>query len=190
MKTEIGEYIVGAWLKLVEKCDFVDYNVRPPVKGLEGLGELDVVGVRLKNKTIFLCEVTTHLSGIGYYDFPTTLKKVREKFSRQKKYAEKHLPKDFRIIFMFWSPVVSPKYAKAIEKNNVGLEIIFNSEYSKRIEEVKDIITGQTKDFGNPFIRMLQIIEALKCPCGSGKKYKKCGLLNTEEHQKFMNGKK
>jgi preprotein translocase subunit SecA len=24
------------------------------------------------------------------------------------------------------------------------------------------------------------------CPCGSGKKYKKCGLLNTEEHQRFM----
>lgn len=27
------------------------------------------------------------------------------------------------------------------------------------------------------------------CPCGSGKKYKKCGLLNTEEHQKLMAGK-
>ena len=24
------------------------------------------------------------------------------------------------------------------------------------------------------------------CPCGSGKKYKKCGMLNTEEHQKNM----
>ena len=24
------------------------------------------------------------------------------------------------------------------------------------------------------------------CPCGSGKKYKKCGLLNTLEHQKLM----
>ncbi len=24
------------------------------------------------------------------------------------------------------------------------------------------------------------------CPCGSGKKYKKCGLLNTQEHQKKM----
>jgi preprotein translocase subunit SecA len=24
------------------------------------------------------------------------------------------------------------------------------------------------------------------CPCGSGKKYKKCGMLNTEEHQGFM----
>jgi preprotein translocase subunit SecA len=27
------------------------------------------------------------------------------------------------------------------------------------------------------------------CPCGSGKKYKKCGLLNTPEHQKLMQGK-
>ena len=25
------------------------------------------------------------------------------------------------------------------------------------------------------------------CPCGSGKKYKKCGELNTEEHQRLMN---
>ena len=30
MKTEMGEYIVGAYLKLVEGCDVVDYNVRPP----------------------------------------------------------------------------------------------------------------------------------------------------------------
>ncbi len=27
------------------------------------------------------------------------------------------------------------------------------------------------------------------CPCGSGKKYKKCGLLNTAEHQKLMANK-
>jgi preprotein translocase subunit SecA len=27
------------------------------------------------------------------------------------------------------------------------------------------------------------------CPCGSGKKYKKCGLLNTEEHQRLMAAK-
>jgi preprotein translocase subunit SecA len=25
-----------------------------------------------------------------------------------------------------------------------------------------------------------------QCPCGSGKKFKKCGLLNTEEHQRLM----
>jgi len=28
------------------------------------------------------------------------------------------------------------------------------------------------------------------CTCGSGKKYKKCGMLNTEEHQKLMREKK
>ncbi|MFZ2049021.1 MAG: preprotein translocase subunit SecA [Minisyncoccia bacterium] len=28
-----------------------------------------------------------------------------------------------------------------------------------------------------------------QCPCGSGKKYKKCGLLNTEEHQRLMSKK-
>lgn len=27
------------------------------------------------------------------------------------------------------------------------------------------------------------------CPCGSGKKWKKCGELNTEEHQRLMNAK-
>jgi preprotein translocase subunit SecA len=27
------------------------------------------------------------------------------------------------------------------------------------------------------------------CPCGSGKKFKKCGLLNTEEHQKLVSQK-
>jgi len=27
------------------------------------------------------------------------------------------------------------------------------------------------------------------CPCGSGKKYKKCGLLETEEHKRLMAGK-
>jgi preprotein translocase subunit SecA len=29
-----------------------------------------------------------------------------------------------------------------------------------------------------------------ECPCGSGKKWKKCGMLNTEEHQKLMAQKK
>jgi preprotein translocase subunit SecA len=29
-----------------------------------------------------------------------------------------------------------------------------------------------------------------ECQCGSGKKYKKCGMLNTEEHQRLMREKK
>lgn len=45
MATEMGEYLVGAYLKLVEGCDFVDYNVRVPGGGMAGLNELDVVGI-------------------------------------------------------------------------------------------------------------------------------------------------
>jgi hypothetical protein len=35
IKTDIGEYAVGAYLKIIKKCDFVDYNVRSPGGGLE-----------------------------------------------------------------------------------------------------------------------------------------------------------
>ena len=40
--TEMGEYVVGAWLREIGGCDFVNYNVRPPVGGNEGhvLGNL------------------------------------------------------------------------------------------------------------------------------------------------------
>jgi hypothetical protein len=48
MLTEIGEYIVGAYLQLCEECDVVDYNARPPGGGLVGLEELDVVGFNFK----------------------------------------------------------------------------------------------------------------------------------------------
>lgn len=176
MKTEIGEYIIGAWLKIVKKCDFVDYNVRPPTGGLEGLGELDVVGLDLKNESVFVCEVVTHTYGMGYYDFKTTMRKIKQKFLRQQKYAQKFLPAHFKKHFMFWSPVVTPKYVEGIEKisKDTGLELIINSEYSKKINEIKMAIQNKQNDFGNPFIRTLQILEVLKCSCGSGKKYKKC----------------
>jgi hypothetical protein len=64
MKTEIGEYIVGVYLKLIKKCDFIEYNARPSGGGLVGLNELDVIGFDFKSKTVYLCEVTTHISGL------------------------------------------------------------------------------------------------------------------------------
>ena len=64
MKTEIGEYVVGAYLKLCLECDFVDYNVRPPTSGLEGLAEFDVIGLRFGDTTAYVCEVSTHLGGL------------------------------------------------------------------------------------------------------------------------------
>jgi len=89
MLTNIGEYIVGAYLKLKLGCDFVDYNVRPPGGGLEGLHELDVIGLDFKNSIAYLCEVTTHIRGTLYRDNRTTVERVKKKHERQKEYGHR-----------------------------------------------------------------------------------------------------
>ena len=81
MGTEIGEYIVGACLKLIKGCDVVDHNVRRPGGGLSGLDELDVLGLDFKNRIAYLCEVTTHLDGLLYGSGNAeTVKRIKTKY--------------------------------------------------------------------------------------------------------------
>ncbi|MEO0074488.1 MAG: hypothetical protein ABIK31_00050 [candidate division WOR-3 bacterium] len=110
MKTDIGEYIVGAYLKIIKKCDFVDYNVRPPGGGVKGLDEIDVIGLDFRNKIAYLCEVTTHIRGVLYNNNKTTVDKIKRKHKKQIEYARKHLAYFQNHIFMFWSPVVPEGY--------------------------------------------------------------------------------
>ena len=74
MNTEMGELLIGAYLKVIEGCDVVCYNQRPPGGGLKGLHELDVLGLHFGKRTAFLCEVTTHTGGLLYVNNPTTVK--------------------------------------------------------------------------------------------------------------------
>jgi len=162
IKTDIGEYAVGAYLKIIKKCDFVDYNVRSPGGGLEGLNELDVVGLDFKNKTAYLCEVTTHIRGVLYKDNITTVNKINIKYKRQKKYANKHLSDFPKRYFMIWSPVVPKGYiTKELEKID-GLELVINKKYAQCIDELRLKAKELTNDVGNPFFRMLQILEHLR----------------------------
>jgi hypothetical protein len=162
IKTEIGEYLVGAYLKIIEECDFIDYNVRPPGGGLKGLNELDVVGLDFKNETAYLCEVTTHIRGVLYKDNKTTIEKIKKKYMRQKEYANKYLPGFLKRHFMFWSPVVPKGYiTKELEKID-GLELVINKKYAQCIDELRVKAKELTNDVGNPFFRMLQILEHLR----------------------------
>jgi len=162
IKTDIGEYIVGAYLKIIEECDFIDYNVRPPGGGLKGLNELDVVGLDFKNETAYLCEVTTHIRGVLYKDNKTTIEKIKKKYMRQKEYANKYLPGFLKRHFMFWSPVVPKGYiTKELEKID-GLELVINKKYAQCIDELRIKAKELTNDVGNPFFRMLQILEHLR----------------------------
>jgi preprotein translocase subunit SecA len=63
-----------------------------------------------------------------------------------------------------------------------------------KLQEVRsdaDAITGAGgRTSGNPpASKKSEVGRNDPCPCGSGKKYKNCGLKNTEEHQKLMVGK-
>ncbi|MCX6765217.1 MAG: SEC-C metal-binding domain-containing protein, partial [Candidatus Nealsonbacteria bacterium] len=66
--------------------------------------------------------------------------------------------------------------------DNVDLMVVnamFQTSLKPQPQQVKSIPAGQ-KEIGRND----------PCPCGSGKKWKKCGMLNTEEHQRLMREKK
>ena len=168
MKTEMGEYVVGAYLKEVLRCDFVDYNVRPPGGGLEGLGELDVVGLRFSDRMAYLCEVTTHLDGLQYGTYAATVKRVQDKYKRQRAYAQKHLTHFKNVEFMFWSPVVRVGALTKALSGIDGLQIIINGAYTDRVRELEAQAKRTTRDAGNPFFRVLQLLAHLRTKGGTG----------------------
>ena len=162
MKTEMGEFLVGAYMREVLTCDFVGYNVRPPGGGLEGLAELDVVGLKFDDRIAYLCEVTTHLDGLQYGTYATTIQRVKDKFKRQQAYARKHLPQFKKVHYMFWSPVVRVgALTKALAQID-GLQFVINEAYTACVRELEAKAKETTRDTGNPFFRGLQIMAHLR----------------------------
>jgi len=161
MNTEMGEYIVGACLKLLKECDFVDYNVRRPGGGLAGLNEIDAVGLDFKTKTAYLCEVTTHLDGLLYVNANTTIERINKKYQKLKEYAKDFLSDFPNRHFMFWSPVVRESIAIELKKIN-GLELVINKNYTAHVKRLQELAKKGTHDTGNPTFRVLQILEHLR----------------------------
>jgi hypothetical protein len=162
LNPEMGELAVGAYLKLCSRCAFVDYNVRPPGGGLEGLGELDVVGLDPDAGRAFLCEVTTHIRGLLYTSNTETVERIRKKHARQREYAAKHLKAFPQVTFMFWSPVVPVGCVTEGLAKIEGLQLVVNQEYARRISELRELARTAAHDSGNDFFRVLQILEHLR----------------------------
>ena len=162
MLTDVGEYIVGAYLRLILKCDFVDYNVRAPGGGLQGLDELDVLGLDFRHKRCYLCEVTTHIRGVLYRNNQETVRRITRKYEYQKRYARAHLPQFKHARFMFWSPVVPRGYITDRLERLSGVELFINGRYKQAVEEVREIAAQVTYDARNPFFRVLQILEHMR----------------------------
>jgi hypothetical protein len=155
MATEAGEFIVGAYLQHIHKCGIILYNVRPPGGRLAGLNELDVIGLNLPAKEAFMCEVTTHLHGMR----PQMVLRMPRKHEQQKLYAKAHL-QGFSVRYQVWSPLVTPKQSETLRA--VGFEVIVNADFTRAVEELKQIAKETKYDTGNPFMRTLQILGHLK----------------------------
>lgn len=161
MLTDIGEYVVGAYLQLKLDCDVVDYNARPPGGGLQGLEELDVIGLNLKTRTAYLCEVTTHIRGLQYGDQRVTIERIKKKYQRQQLYGTKYLG-DFSREHMFWSPVVPVGFLTERLSEIEGLQCVINGDYKRRIGELQTLAAETTHDARNPVFRLLQILGHLR----------------------------
>ena len=170
----IGEEIVGTYIRECLDCDFVDYNVE--TRGEQG--EIDVIGINLKEKKAYVCEVVTHLTtGIQYVKDrrPDTYKRLVNKFKKDINYGKKFL-KGFKISYMLWTPIV--KHSSNIIYNQfesirkvqedifkefkVKLEIISNELYQEKLNELRAVAKNKTSASNLNVLRYLQIEEHLK----------------------------
>ena len=76
----LGEELVGSYLREVRECGFVEFNLRTRFVP----GEIDVIGINTAKKTVYICEVATHLGGLQYVKerHPDNVERFVKKFEK------------------------------------------------------------------------------------------------------------
>lgn len=171
----LGEELVAAYLEHIKGCQFIQQNVYTP----DVQGEIDVVGIDLKTKSIYVCEVAIHLTtGLLYVKNgkPNNVGKLTEKFSKDIEYANKYFP-EYQKHFMLWSPIV--KNSKKTSKHNqikdleviqenlrrkyeVEIDFIINEKFLECLDELREFARDTTKELKSPVLRLMQVEEYLK----------------------------
>lgn len=168
-----GEEIVAAYLEHIKGCDFIQRNLYT----IDVQGEIDVVGIDLESKNLFVCEVAIHLGGLQYTKDrkPNNVEKLVDKFSKDISYANEYF-EEYSKKFMLWSPVVreskkGSKYNQMGEVRKiyetikaefgVSIELVINKEFLSRLHELREYARKETKELKSPIMRLLQIEQAL-----------------------------
>jgi hypothetical protein len=173
---EIGEEIVGAYLKECLKCDFVEYSYDLGEKQ----AECDVVGIEIAAKKIYFCEVATHTRGFLYVNQktrqPDNYERLVRKFTSVVRFARKRFS-EFDQIFMFWSPIVRESRATAKHdalkdvqavvrtcnlELRIDLRLVVNDDYLRKLQELRNVAREKGADSPFSIIRFLQIEEKLR----------------------------
>lgn len=165
----VGEQFVAEYLRCIKGCDFVETNLYTLSQG-----EIDVVGINLRERKVYLCEVAVHLTiGLQYVKNkqPNNVEKMIEKFERNIVFANSNFP-DYEKYFMLWSPIV--KTAKTGAKHNqmrdiqdikkyildnhsIDIDMKINNEFKNCITELKNHVKCKTEEMKSPISRFLQI---------------------------------
>jgi hypothetical protein len=162
---DIGESLVGAYMRYVEGCPIVLYNSFLT----DQQGEVDVVAVKPGHagaaRAVYLCEVTTHIGGLN----TKTKLKIRDKLARVREFAELTFPDDdYR--FQWWSPVVNKGLTTVMfdelrdewAGEDRSLEFVINEEYTRRIGELVEHARKNPSATAEDAYRMLQMLTRLK----------------------------
>lgn len=170
----IGEQLVSSYLRYIRGCEFIQTNLYT----VDSQGEIDVVGINLKEKKVYVAEVAIHLTtGLQYVKDrrPNNVQKLTEKFSRDIEYANKYF-KDYDKHFMLWSPVVksgnkTPEYNQLSHISDIGsnirakydvdIEFVINEQFLSCLNEMRNFAKSETSDLKCPVMRSLQIEEWL-----------------------------
>jgi Holliday junction resolvase-like predicted endonuclease len=170
----VGEQLVASYLQYIRGCEFTQQNLY--TTGSQG--EIDVVGINLKENKVYVCEVAIHLTtGLQYVKDkrPNNIQKLTDKFSRDIEYANEHLS-GYEKTFMLWSPVVKDKGGEQYnqlshlnevgsiinEKFGIGIELVVNERFSDCLQELRSYALSRTAELKCPVLRFLQIEEHLR----------------------------
>jgi hypothetical protein len=170
----VGEELVASYLQHIKGCDFTQKNLYTP----DVQGEIDVFGVSLKQKAVYVCEVAVHLvTGLQYVKDrrPNNVEKLTQKFCRDIDYTQKYFP-DYQHHFMLWSPIVKLGKVGTMynqekdldEFNNriksqygVTIEFVVNEVFLERLNELRHFASRRTEELKCPVLRLFQIEQFL-----------------------------
>lgn len=165
-----GEELCGEWLRHIRGCEFIQYNLQMS----HTHGEIDVIGLNLVERTVYVCEVAVHLTtGLQYVKDrrPDNVARLIAKFSKDIEWARGRFP-DYRHVFMLWSPIVkgrteNPVYNQVghvqevertiLSETGVALELVINDAFLRAIEDLRAFAGKQSKELDSPVMRLLQV---------------------------------
>lgn len=170
-----GEELVSSYLRYIRGCEFIQKNLYT----VDTQGEIDVVGINLKEKAVYICEVAIHLiTGLQYVKgtSPNNVKKLTEKLCRDIEYAKKYFS-EYSLHVMLWSPIVKSgkdgaKHSQSRDLSEIGnniksqygieVQFIVNDVFLSCLDEMRAFSRKETSELKCPVMRFMQIEERLK----------------------------